>query len=196
MVADVADAVELRDDSKISPISLEDIDGSNLSLSDTIEGVKSSSVSPQQEEIYYEQYFRRDMNAINRRDTLFNSFLYAFINRFSEKEMQKAGIKKTFFVWVMIIFSLIVLFPVVYVVICLITNNISAWSLITVIVSSLIEIITAFLVLPQIIAEYLFNRQEDSDLIAIISNMQAYNVSSHQRVNNSHSDHGKPKPED
>jgi hypothetical protein len=39
----------------------------------------------------------------------------------------------------------------------------------------LIELVSAIIVLPKIIAEYLFNKEEDSNMMQIIKSMQEYN---------------------
>lgn len=48
-------------------------------------------------------------------------------------------------------------------------------SVITLSLTSLAEIVSAIVVLPKIIAKYLFNKKEDDNKIKIIFDMQAYN---------------------
>jgi hypothetical protein len=54
-------------------------------------------------------------------------------------------------------------------------NGVSDAKTIVAIGGMLIEGITAILVLPKIIAEYLFNKEEEKHRMEIIQSMQAYN---------------------
>ena len=46
-------------------------------------------------------------------------------------------------------------------------------------ISVLIELVSAIIVLPKIIAEYLFNKEEDRNMTEIIKSMQNYNEKKH-----------------
>lgn len=49
-------------------------------------------------------------------------------------------------------------------------------------VSILFELVSAIIILPKIIAEYLFNKQEDEKLLQIIESMQKYNQDKHNYI--------------
>ena len=50
------------------------------------------------------------------------------------------------------------------------------------VLSSTVEIITSLIVLPKIIAEYLFNKDEDKNKTDIIARMQKYNKNKRDRM--------------
>ena len=49
-------------------------------------------------------------------------------------------------------------------------------------VTALIEVVSAIIVLPKIIAKYLFDPEEDRHLIHIIRSMQQYNEKKHRHI--------------
>ncbi len=151
----------------------------------TNDNVKSNLSENNQKTTYNEQIIAKDPNsynnfianrrrATNERDTLFNEFLKAYTYDFKNKSTQKITLKKCFFILIMIIFFIILLIPVFEIIFFSSHNNIA--SFIVSIIGSFIELFTAFLVLPKIIAEYLFNKEEDNNMVTIIEKMQIYNL--------------------
>lgn len=47
-------------------------------------------------------------------------------------------------------------------------------SMITVVIPAILSLIVAFIKIPEIIAQYLFNAEEDNNMISIIKNIQDY----------------------
>jgi predicted PurR-regulated permease PerM len=60
-------------------------------------------------------------------------------------------------------------------VIVLKSKGITTGALITALLTTLVELVSAIIVLPKIIAEYLFNKEEDKNMMEIIKSMQTYN---------------------
>lgn len=60
------------------------------------------------------------------------------------------------------------------------SNRFSETSMIVAMISVLIELVSAIIVLPKIIAEYLFNKEEDKNMMEIIKSMQNYNEKKHE----------------
>jgi hypothetical protein len=108
-------------------------------------------------------------------DKLFNSLLSSYINDFEGRQKQKRSQKKAFFVIIMIILFLVILgcFGMVA---CVIVFSQDIATSIAAISASIIEFSIAFLKLPQIVAKYLFNRDEDKAMTKTISRMQKYNL--------------------
>lgn len=73
----------------------------------------------------------------------------------------------------MIFMALIILFP--FLLVIMFRSRVTDVALITLSISSLTETLSAIIILPKIIAKYLFNKKEEENKIQIISNMQLYN---------------------
>lgn len=73
----------------------------------------------------------------------------------------------------MIFMALIILFP--FLLVIMFRSRVTDVALITLSISSLAETLSAIIILPKIIAKYLFNKKEEENKIQIISNIQLYN---------------------
>lgn len=106
----------------------------------------------------------------------------AFEKHFNKNSKSKIKLKKYFFyVMCVIIFAMIFSFigTLVFTFKLLFTKNISPSiisGIIPVIISSFVTMLTAILKLPQIIANYLFNKDEDNQMVEIIKSIQQYEV--------------------
>lgn len=112
-------------------------------------------------------------------DKEFGRFLSNYVDIQQKKEEQKLHFKDQFFWFVMISFFALMLTPFV------LSISIGKFSDITVIISfvtALIEVVSAIIVLPKIIAKYLFDSEEDRHLIHIIRSMQQYNEKKHRHI--------------
>lgn len=69
--------------------------------------------------------------------------------------------------------ALIILFP--FLLVIMFRSRVTDVALITLSISSLAETLSAIIILPKIIAKYLFNKKEEENKIQIISNIQLYN---------------------
>lgn len=134
----------------------------------------------------YNEFLSVSRRTTNERDELFNEFLAHYTSSFTAKSEQKILLKNRFFILIMIIFFIIVMIPVLEIIIFIGQNGTA--SFIVSIVGSFVELFTAFLVLPKIIAEYLFNKEEDKHMVTIIEKMQTYNL---EKIKGEHEDNNR-----
>ena len=90
--------------------------------------------------------------------------MHNFVNIEEKKEQQKLNLKDQFFWFIMIGFLALMLTPLIIVIV---GRNMSNASMIVSLITALIELVSAIIVLPKIIAEYLFNKEEDANMIQI-----------------------------
>lgn len=122
-------------------------------------------------------YKKSQNEQIIEREKLFNNFLKEYTHTFKEKSNQKKILKYIFFGCVMFI---LVGVPVISFIFVIKADN--TIELITTVLGSLGEFITAFIILPKIIAKYLFDKEEDTNLTNLIIKMQDYNLSSKNKL--------------
>lgn len=170
--------IDEHDDGNIST------NGDNIFNENELEDVNSSNynnINNLQDDINFLKDFRQldydytksQNEQIIEREKLFNNFLKEYTQTFKEKSKQKKILKNIFFGCIMIV--LIGVPTVSFVFIAKADNTIE---LIATVLSSLGEFITAFIILPKIIAKYLFDKEEDKNLTNLIIKMQDYNLSS------------------
>lgn len=106
-------------------------------------------------------------------DAEFQKYLENFNETVKKNEEQKFKLKKYFFYCVMIILFLVIIFP--YILVFVFHEKVTDVTVITMGISSTAEVVSSIIVLPKIIAKYLFNKKEEDNKRQIISNMQTYN---------------------
>ena len=153
---------------ELNSILTEDIDSGDISQSDESRGIRESIDFLENEKKSYIQV-----------DEEFGKFLTNYVNIQYKKEMQKIHFKEQFFWFVMIGFFALMLAPLILVISI---KELSDITLIIAFLSVLIEVVSAIIVLPKIIAKYLFNLQEDQYMIQIIQSMQKYNEKKHIHI--------------
>ena len=94
------------------------------------------------------------------------------IDLLKNREKQKSRFKRFFFIIIMAVFTLLCLSP--FFILFFFRNIITNQSLIVTIIGTLTEILTAIIVLPKIIANYLFNLNEDKEYFDLISDLKSY----------------------
>lgn len=94
------------------------------------------------------------------------------IELLKNRETQKSDFKKWFFIVIMTVFSALCISP--FLILFFFRNIITNQSLIVTIIGTLTEILTAIIVLPKIIANYLFNLNEDKEYFNLISDLKKY----------------------
>ena len=112
-------------------------------------------------------------------DKQFLDFLTKFVGLQDKKERQKLVFKTWFFVVVMLGFFALIITPLILI---LFMKNLGQTTAIVSMITVLIELVSAIIVLPKIIAEYLFNKKEDEKLMQIIETMQTYNIKRHAYI--------------
>lgn len=127
--------------------------------------------------------FRTDeINAYMATDNEFIVFLKNFVEMQKQKDDLKLHLKDQFFWLVMISFLVLIVTPLIIV---LVAHKYSDITVIVALVASLVELVTAIIVLPKIIAKYLFNKEEDAHMLKIINSMQRYNEKKHDYIGSS-----------
>lgn len=106
-------------------------------------------------------------------DDAFLEYLTNFNSNVKKQEKQKLELKKSFFYFIMVYLGGVIFFP--YVLVYTFRTRVTDVTVISLSIASLAEILSAIIVLPKIIAKYLFNKKEDDNKIKIISDMQSYN---------------------
>ena len=120
-----------------------------------------------------------ERNSYMQIDSEFREFLSDFVDLQHYKERQKLHFKALFFWIIMLGFLVLFLLPGV---IILWAGKLSELTMAVALVSSLIELVSAIIILPKIIAEYLFNKEEDKNMMEIIKSMQEYNERKHEHI--------------
>ena len=105
------------------------------------------------------------------RNQAYTELLKVYIDDYVKKSKSKKNYKFWFFVVSLAAFGFIVLTAIVSIWIVTIRGNISLGD-VGVVVSALTGMISAFIVIPKIIAEHLFPADEDANMIAMVKSMQ------------------------
>ena len=142
-------------------IDIDDIQLDNIELSDEKEEIYSSK-----------NFIKQETESYVRFDEEFHRFLSNFVVQQKDKEDLKQLLKKWFFGLIMAGFFALLITPLVIV---LKSKGITTGALVTALLTTLVELVSAIIVLPKIIAEYLFNKEEDKNMMEIIKSMQTYN---------------------
>lgn len=122
-------------------------------------------------------YKESQNNQIIKREKLFNTFLESYTKEYKYKSEQKRKLKYIFFIVILVILGIIVISSIILLIV-LLNLKLNLSNIIITLVSTSAEIITSLLILPKIIAEYLFDKEEEQHLNEIISKMQDYNLNS------------------
>lgn len=109
----------------------------------------------------------------------FEEFLNDFVKHQNAKENEKLIFKAVFFVVIMLCFTILLIVPIILIVLLRKSSEIT---IVIALISALVEMISAILVLPKIIAQYLFDKEEDRNVLDIIKNMQQYNEQKQKHI--------------
>lgn len=115
-------------------------------------------------------------------DVQFLQYLTSSNKNIERQESLKLHLKKKFFWGVIIIMFAVVLFP--YIMIFSFRELITDATIITLSITSVAETMSAIIILPKIIAKYLFNKKEEENKIKLIEDMQMYNREKRHKDNN------------
>lgn len=136
--------------------------------------------SDEKEEIYSSRNFiNQEKDSYIRFDKEFRKFLANFVKQQKKKEKQKSILKYWFFGIIMAGFFVLLITPLATIGMC---HGKPSATLVTSLITTLIELVSAIIVLPKIIADYLFNKEEDSNMMDIIKSMQDYNEKKHDYI--------------
>ena len=137
-------------------------DDSNIEKSNEIEKLNESKIDTLK--CVLDNYQQTDRKLL---ETLTDT-----VDLLKNRETQKSRFKLWFFIIIMTVFVILCLSP--FVILFLFRNIITNQSLIVTIIGTLTEILTAIIVLPKIIANYLFNLNEDKEYFNLISDLKSY----------------------
>lgn len=166
----------------------EDDENSVSTDSEIFESVSSdmpnseSNISVSVDAESWSKYCQDTASSVKNRDMLFNNLLDAFYSDYTGRAADKRIMKKIFCYLILCIFSLMLLSIILLPLILMRFNMLNTSTFIASMLSSFASIISAVLTLPQVIAKYLFDPQEDEKFLDLIKNMQEYNTLGHERL--------------
>lgn len=150
-----------------------DSNQANIQIEDTVEEV----VEEQELERKIEKNEKSFSDSVHQSyidmDSAFLEYLSNFNQNVNQQEEVKLQLKKKFFRWIILFLAAIIFFP--YVMVIQFGEKVTDVTIITLSISSVAETLSAIIILPKIIAEYLFNKKEEDNKIKIIQDMQIYN---------------------
>ncbi|MDR1465909.1 MAG: hypothetical protein LBJ11_11510 [Oscillospiraceae bacterium] len=115
-------------------------------------------------------------------DQAINELIDTYTSDFGRKSVSKHKLKKIFFGIVMGLLILLVLFPVAVIMGLILKKNTDG-TLFKVIIAGFGEILATMIVIPRMIAKYLFDPEEEEHHISLIKSVLEYNKSRHQDSN-------------
>ena len=117
-------------------------------------------------------FLEHERNSYLDMENKFVQLLSDIVERQRKREFQKSVFKAIFFGVVMLLFVALTITPIIVLLkFSPIVNNVS---IIVALMASLAEMISAILILPNIIADYLFNKEEDKHSMEIIQDLRNY----------------------
>lgn len=126
------------------------------------------------------QFQRLKEKSATERDANFTDLVKQFVANYSDKYKQNKSLKFSFYIWVMVLFSVTMLLPFLVVILATL-NRIKDWEIVISLITAFGTIITSFIVIPKIIAQYLFSLKEDETIVKIISDLHSGDIKSDPR---------------
>lgn len=134
----------------------------------------------EQEEINEsENIFKEAQKAYSKVDDNILAFISNFVNNQNNVAKQKKRLKGIFFAITMLGFSVVLATPIVLVIAFWKLGIEDIYTVTASIVSAVVEVLITIIVLPKIVAEYLFNKEEENSNIKIVELMQKYSETMH-----------------
>ena len=137
-----------------------------------------------------ESLYENEERELTNRGSLYTALLEAYVADFDLRHASNMGYKKAFFILVMSLFCLSVLSACAALVCVAVTGTGGAGGIVTA-VASMATIISSFIIIPRIIAEYLFPLDEDKKVTDMVGMMQQNDSATRKihRVNQQDSKH-------
>lgn len=126
-----------------------------------------------------ESIFKEAQKAYSKVDDNILAFIANFVENQNNAAKQKKKLKGIFFVITMFGFSVVLLTPIALIIAVGILDMNDGYIVITAIISAIVEVLTTIIILPKIVAEYLFNKEEENSNIKIVELMQKYSETMH-----------------
>lgn len=119
-----------------------------------------------------EKFHNDDRKKYLEMEEQFVELLTSSVKVLKERESQKGWLKSLFFVVIMSLFVVLMLTPVVL--LYKFSGIINNFSVVIAVIASLIELVAAIMVLPNIIANYLYSKEADDNFTKVISELREY----------------------
>lgn len=126
-----------------------------------------------------ENIFKEAQKAYSKVDDNILAFIANFVENHNKAAKQNKWLKGIFFAITMCCFSLVIVTPIVLIIVLGIFEIKDNYIALTAIVSTVIEVLTTIIILPKIVAQYLFNKEEENSNIKIVELMQKYSETMH-----------------
>lgn len=123
--------------------------------------------------------FQEAEKAYSLVDNKILDFIKNFVDNQDAAAKQKKKLKTVFFWFTMVSFAFIVVTPIICLIVMMFLKVKNYYIIFGAIVASLVEVLTTVIVLPGIVAEYLFNKEEENANIKIVELMQKYSETMH-----------------
>lgn len=117
-----------------------------------------------------------DMEQCNKRNILYTRLLSHYLDEHEIKSNNKVKYRSKFF-WVTIVSFISIIALCIFSMIYVCVNESTSVSSVSIVVGSVGSMISAIIVLPKIIAEHLFPRNDESAMIELVKNMQLNDAS-------------------
>ena len=108
----------------------------------------------------------------DRRNNMYTDLLSQYIDKYKHKEKDKKIYKWIFFIIVMLAMAAVITVCLIVVVSLTIKAESTSLADFAVVLTSIGGIISTIVIIPKIIAEYLFPSDEESNMIDLVKNMQ------------------------
>lgn len=112
---------------------------------------------------------------VQERDAGFTKLVERFVDHYGDKYLQNKEFKDGFFKRVLLLFTITLISPFI-VLVFVALGALDGVEVIAAFLSTLGSIITSIVVIPKIIAEYLFSLKEDETIIKIISELHSGDI--------------------
>lgn len=132
-----------------------------------------------------EQLKINDVIALKDRDYKNSQLFQSYIDYYNKKSKTNLFLKKAFFWFFMIFMSVIIVAIPVGIIVLASIGKLNNSTIITAFTSSVISMVTAIIVIPKIIAQYLFSLKEDEVISSLVLKIQENDEATRHLHNNS-----------
>ncbi len=129
-------------------------------------------------------------------DRKIDTFISNFVKNQDNAAKQKKRLKTVFFIITMVIFCLIVLMPIITLIVLMVFDIKDTSIYISAVAGGTVEILATVIILPKIVAEYLFNKEEENSNIKIVELMQKYSETMHGYEEHGHKENKEKENKD
>lgn len=118
-------------------------------------------------------FIKKNKNELFNRDRVYSDILVAFKNIYKERQLKKEKYKWRFFIMVCLILFVFVLLISVVVFLLIVKIDVDELiDFVPVIITAIASMLSSILIIPTVIAKYLFNPEEDNKITEMILEMQ------------------------